>query len=99
LSLTVIVKEPVLEFARLLAPEQRRAVKAALVALRREKGDIKPLEQALTGFYRLRIGKFRLVFRYSSAKTIEAIYLEERSIVYEVFEAQLLAKLLTSSRP
>jgi mRNA interferase RelE/StbE len=61
--------------------------------LEQERGDIRPLEQALTGYYRLRIGKFRLIFRYFDPETIEAIFVEERSIVYEVFEAQLLAKL------
>jgi mRNA interferase RelE/StbE len=90
-----IVKEPVYDFVRRLAPEPRRAVKRALVALRREQGDMRALEQTLTGYYRLRIGKFRLIFRYADAKTIEAIFLEERSIVYEVFEAQLLEKLKT----
>jgi mRNA interferase RelE/StbE len=92
-SLKVIVKEPVYEFACRLAPEPRRAVRQALKALRNEEGDIRALEQTLTGYYRLRIGKFRLIFRYADATAIEAIFLEERGIVYEVFEAQLLAKL------
>jgi len=92
-NFTVVVKEPVYDFARRLAPEPRHAVRQALKALRREHGDIRALEQTLTGYYRLRIGKFRLIFRYVDSRTIEAIFLEERSIVYEVFEAQLLAKL------
>lgn len=93
MNFTVVVKDPVYEFARRLAPEPRRAVKQALIALRREKGDIRALEQALTGYYRLRIGKFRLIFRYADKRNTEAVFLEERSIVYEVFEAQLLEKL------
>jgi len=90
---TVVVKEPVYEFARRLAPEPRRAVRQALKGLRHERGDIRALEQALTGYYRLRIGKFRLVFRYLNSTTIEAVFLEERGVVYEIFEAQFLAKL------
>ncbi len=93
MNLTVIVKEPVYEFARRLPPEHRRAVKQALKGLRREQGDIRALEQNLSGYYRLRIGKYRLIFRYADAKSIEAIFLEERSMVYEVFESQFLAKL------
>ena len=60
-----------------------------------ERGDIRSLEQALAGYYRLRVGKFRLIFRYVNTGEIEAIFVEERSMVYEVFEAQLLAKLNT----
>jgi mRNA interferase RelE/StbE len=93
MTVTVVVKEPVYEFARRLAPEPRQAVRQALKGLRNERGDIRALEQALTGYYRLRIGKFRLIFRYLNPTTIEAVFLEERGVVYEVFEAQFLAKL------
>jgi mRNA interferase RelE/StbE len=87
------VKQPVYDFIRRQAPEPRRALKKALKELERERGDILPLEQGLAGYYRLRIGRFRLIFRYVDAQTIEAIFAEERSMVYEVFEAQLLARL------
>lgn len=89
----VDVREPVYDFIRRLAPEQRRALKKALKELQHERGDIRALEQALSGYYRLRAGKFRLIFRYASPARIEAIFIEERSIVYEVFEAQILARL------
>ena len=75
-----------------LAPAIPRP-KQALKELEHERGDILSLEQPLDGYYRLRIGKFRLIFRYSNAGIIEAIFLEERSMVYEVFEAQLIARL------
>lgn len=93
MSLTVVVKEPVYAFVRRLPPEHRRAAKRALADLGRGKGDIRALEQTLAGYYRLRIGKYRLIFRYTEASTVEAIFIEERSIVYEVFEAQFLARL------
>jgi mRNA interferase RelE/StbE len=91
----VDVKQPVYDFIRRLAPEARRALKKALKDLEHERGDIRSLEQALAGYYRLRVGKFRLIFRYVNTGDIEAIFVEERSMVYEVFEAQLLAKLKT----
>lgn len=93
MTCAVVVQEPVYEFARRLAPEPRRAVRRALVGLRAEKGDIRELEGTLAGYYRLRIGKYRLIFRYRNGAVIEAIFLEERSVVYEVFEAELLRKL------
>ena len=91
--LKIDVKQPVYDFIRRQAPEPRRALKRALKELEHERGDILSLEQPLDGYYRLRIGKFRLIFRYSNAGIIEAIFLEERSMVYEVFEAQLIARL------
>ena len=45
---------------------------------------MKELAGRLSGFYRLRIGRYRVVYRYRD-KDIEAIFLEQRSIVYELF--------------
>lgn len=89
----VDVKQPVYDFIRRQAPEPRRALKKALKDLEHERGNICSLEQGLVGYYRLRVGKFRLIFRYLGSGDVEAIFVEERSIVYEVFEAQFIAKL------
>jgi mRNA interferase RelE/StbE len=89
----VDVKQPVFDFNRRQAPEPRRALKKALKELEWERGNILSLEQGLVGYYRLRVGKFRIIFRYIETGNIEAIFIAERSIVYEVFESQFLAKL------
>ena len=89
----VDVKQPVYDFIRRQAPEPRRALKKALKESEHDRGDIRSLEQTLAGYHRLRVGKFRLIFRYVDTGNIEAIFMEERSMVYEVFESQLLAKL------
>lgn len=83
----------VVEFARRLAPEPRRAVKKALNDLRREQGDIRALDGKLTGFYRLRVGSHRLIFCYGPADSIDVLFIEQRSLVYEVFEAQFIKRL------
>jgi len=83
----------VVEFAQRLAPEPRRAVKRALQELRSERGDIRALEGALAGYYRLRVGRFRIVFAYAADGAIEAVFMEERSLVYEVFEAEFIKRL------
>ena len=90
---TVSVKEPVFDFLRRLAPEPRQTIKRALKELTKGRGDIRSLEQRLTGYYRLRAGKFRVVFRYTTSDEIEFIFAEERSMVYEVFESQFISKL------
>jgi len=93
MKFTVIVKQPVYDFVRRLAPEPRRAIKRGLEALRVGRGDRQPLEATLAGYYRLRVGRYRIVYRFTSPQVIEAIFAEERSIVYEVFEEEFVRKL------
>ncbi len=83
----------VIEFVARLAPEPRRAVKRALEDLRDGKGDIQALESNLAGYHRLRAGKYRIIFQYARDGAIEAIFIEERALVYDVFEAELVRKL------
>jgi mRNA interferase RelE/StbE len=95
LSRTVRPSAQVVDFSRRLAPEPRRAVKKALADLREERGDIRALEGDLSGYYRLRVGRHRIIFSYASNGSIEAILIEERHLVYEVFEAQFIKRLKT----
>ena len=53
------------------------------------KGDVLPLEENLAGFWRLRVGRFRVVFDYEDSSTIRCIFIEEHRLVYEVFAAML----------
>jgi mRNA interferase RelE/StbE len=85
----------VIEYARRLAPGPRRAVIRALAALREEQGEICALEGNLAGDYRLRVGRRRIIFNYATDGAIEAIFIEERHLVYEVFEAQFIQRLKT----
>lgn len=89
----------VLAFARRLAPEPRRAIKRALQELGDEKGDIRALEAALSGYYRLRVGRHRIVFGYAQDGAIEAVFLGERGVVYEVFENEFISRLRSSKPP
>lgn len=83
----------VIDFAKRLAPEPRRAVKHALQELRAERGDIRALEGNLAGYYRLRVGRFRIIFAYATDGAIEAVFMEERSFVYDLFEAEFIKRL------
>jgi mRNA interferase RelE/StbE len=83
----------VIEFARRLAPEPRRMVKQALVDLQNERGDIKALEGRLAGYCRLRVGRYRILIAYAADGAIEALFIEERALVYELFEAEFVKKL------
>lgn len=83
------ISDQVIAFVRKQAPERRKALRDGLDALARGKGDILPLEENLAGFWRLRIGRFRVVFDYENSTTIRCIFVEERRLVYEVFAAML----------
>lgn len=89
----VRVSQQVIAFARRLAPEPRRALKQGLVGLREEKGDIRALEANLAGYHRLRVGRHRIIFSYAADGAIEAVFVEERQLVYELFEAQFIRRL------
>lgn len=71
----------------------RRETKRALMSLRKEQGDIKALGDDLDGFYRLRVGPFRVIFRYRTGRVIECVYMNRRSVVYEVFEREVIDRL------
>jgi mRNA interferase RelE/StbE len=83
----------VIDYARRLAPEGRRAVKHALAELREERGDICALEGNLSGYYRLRVGRHRIIFNYAPDGAIEAILIGERRLDYEIFEAHFIKRL------
>jgi mRNA-degrading endonuclease RelE of RelBE toxin-antitoxin system len=80
----VLVSEQILKRLRILHPDRRKKIRRALSDLGKGRGDCKELEGTLTGFHRLRIGRYRIVYRYQS-KHIEAFFLEQRSVVYELF--------------
>jgi mRNA interferase RelE/StbE len=91
MKLPVELSAQVVGFIRRLAPDPRQRLRTALRDLTQEKGDIRALEADLQGFYRLRVGRYRVVFHYQNVRgkrTIRCEYAEARSIVYEVF-AQL----------
>ncbi len=80
----VLVSEQIFAKLRTLHPDHRKLVRKAIQGLANEKGDRKQLVGALSDYYRLRIGRYRVVYCYRE-KHIEAVFLEVRSIVYELF--------------
>ena len=73
-------------------------MKAGLTELARERGDLRALRERLEGYYRLRVGTYRIIFRYSPGRVIECVYINNRSLVYDVFEAEL-QRIVTEVQP
>jgi len=89
----VVLARQVVDFVRRLPPEPRNRLRRALRELVNERGDVKPLEPPLQGYCRLRVGGYRMVLAYARRGTIECIFAERRSVVYELLVERLRDRL------
>ncbi len=89
MSFQVKVRPQVWVFATTLGLEHRRAFKRAVTGLATEKGDIRALGDNLSGYYRLKVARYRVIFRYTPGQVIECVFAEERKLVYEIFESEM----------
>lgn len=88
----VEVSDQVLRFVRTLAPEPRQLLRRALRDLQDDRGDIRHLEGELSGWCRLRVGGYRIIFRYElegSERVVRCVFAERRALVYDLFSESL----------
>lgn len=86
-------EQQVRDFVMSLGPVQRSAMKAALKQLGDERGDIKVLGGEMAGWYRLRVGYVRVIFDYRPGREIRCVFAHHRTMVYELFERETIARL------
>ena len=89
----VRVGRQVEDFLRALAPEPRRALWRGLKGLAKGTGDLRQLDGRLAPYWRLRVGRMRVVFAIKAAvgeRQVLCFYAGYRATVYELV-AQLLA--------
>ena len=92
----VEVAPQVQAFVRSLAPDPRRNLTRAIKSLAQDAGDRRVLEGKLTGYQRLRVAGYRVIYReqpVSGTRVIFCIFAERRSVVYELFQQMLLEEL------
>jgi mRNA interferase RelE/StbE len=92
MKIKVFLGQQVHHFIKSLPPESKRSLRLALKALEKEKGDIKSLRERLDGYYRLRVGGYRIIFAVNivdNIKRIDCLFAERRKLVYEVFSDML----------
>jgi mRNA-degrading endonuclease RelE of RelBE toxin-antitoxin system len=90
----ILASDQVARWLRNLPPEPKQRVRAALKRLERCQGDIKPLQGELEGFYRLRVGGYRIVCRMISRSVVQLEYADIRDVVYEAFrQLRLLTEM------
>ena len=51
------------------------------------RGDVAPLESELGDYYRLRVGHYRVVFRYTTDGEIRCLFAERRELIYDLLRA------------
>jgi mRNA-degrading endonuclease RelE of RelBE toxin-antitoxin system len=88
----IIIFPQVESFIRALAPDSRKRLVHALKSL--PKGDTKSLEGKLSGYRRLRVGGFRVIYADAMKKGVRAfdcIFIERRPVVYDLFQ-QIVAE-------
>jgi mRNA interferase RelE/StbE len=70
-----------------LHPGVRKDIRRALDDVNTgKKRDVIALKGVLTGYARLRVGRYRVVFRYDGAGVLLAEFLETRATVYRNFQ-------------
>lgn len=87
----ILASEQVQRWLGSLPPEARQKVRLELKKLASGKsGEVKSLERELEGYCRLRVGKYRVIYRYQTGdKGPECFcsFAESRDVVYEIFSA------------
>jgi mRNA interferase RelE/StbE len=69
---------------RHLAPEIKRAVKAALLQLLADPASGEPLHGELTGLWKYRVRRYRVVYKVDrTAKSVEIVAVGQRLSIYE----------------
>jgi mRNA-degrading endonuclease RelE of RelBE toxin-antitoxin system len=87
------LRTQVKDFMDRLPPEPRRRLKLALRGLENERGDRTALREGLAGYHRLRVGGYRVIYRYLPGGVTECVFAERRSLVYQLFEREMLERL------
>ena len=88
----ISVSDRVQVWLQTLSPETKRNIRVALKLLAEGKGDVKSLQRNLEGYYRLRVGEHRIIFRFTPGKSgpeCFCAFAEARDLVYEQFAAIL----------
>jgi mRNA-degrading endonuclease RelE of RelBE toxin-antitoxin system len=97
----VIVGQRVKDFLETLAPAPRRKLWRGIKGLARDEGDRKQLEGKLAPYWRLRVGRMRVIYEPRSAageRQLVCFFADHRATVYTVLEQLLVSGLVAELR-
>jgi len=79
-----VVPPEVAEVIRHLSPDIKRAIKAAIRALGENPSAGEPLEEALAGYWKFRVRRYRVVYQIKRpGNTVRIFAVGERRSIYE----------------
>lgn len=93
----VIIRQQVHDYLSTLAPVPRRKLWAGIKALADSKGDVLQLEGSLHPYWRLRVGRTRVVFQETShagERVLVCFFAASRPTVYKIMEQMISSGLL-----
>ena len=93
----VVLRRQVHDFIAALAPVPRRKLWAGIKGLPQGKGDVIQLEGTLAPFFRLRVGKIRVVFEekfVASERVLCCFFADYRATVYKTLSQFIANNLL-----
>jgi len=80
-------------FVSALPPDQKKKLRAGIRGLAKDEGDIRALVDDLTGYLRLRMADFRIIYREDFEEGVRirnCLFAERRDVVYELFRKMVL---------
>lgn len=81
----LLISDEISDRVRQLHPDLKRKIRAAVDALLRETLHGKPLQGQLLGFHSVRVGRFRVVYRFVH-EAVDILTIGPRRTVYEEAE-------------
>jgi mRNA-degrading endonuclease RelE of RelBE toxin-antitoxin system len=84
----VTLDDQPLDYIRRQPPEARKAIRDALHHVEAGRKTPVALEDELDGFYKLRVGSYRLILQATPARGyagFRVVFAEKRKVVYELF--------------
>lgn len=88
---TLKVPAPVRELVRHLPPEMKKKVRDALADVLADPGCGKPLQRELDGYWSLRLGRLRIIYRPDGAGS-EIVAIGPRKTIYEDMARQVMSE-------
>jgi mRNA-degrading endonuclease RelE of RelBE toxin-antitoxin system len=97
MNIRIDVRQQVHDFIAALAPEPRRKIWSGIKGLANSKGDVLQLEGRLSPYFRLRVGKMRVVFEEKSeagVRVLVCFFAGYRATVYKTLSSIIANNLL-----
>jgi len=88
MRIKVTLEQQPVDFIKRQPPQSRKRLREALQSVESGAAFPEALEDELEGFYKLKVGSFRLILQSATSRggpVLRVIFAERRKVVYEMF--------------